>query len=250
MGYVRNSWFLLIAILISLSGCGVKQQTEESKPKEQSVSSSEEQQTEESKSKEQTESSSEKSETEESKPKEQAASSSEKQQAEQNKPKEQTGAGDVKQNTEESKPKAKTDSSGVKQDAKESKPKAQTETSGKTADDDNQVKIGKDGEYIIDFEIEKGTNKVIWHIPGADGLLQMSVGQTLKLRHKNMDPDQPLKILVSADTLSIDEVPHEGRVAMPVEEYTVHAIKEGQAVITIAPNADLKFGDKFGINIK
>ncbi|MGE7861207.1 hypothetical protein ACQKOA_09090 [Bacillus mobilis] len=229
---MRKGWFLLIVILISLSGCGEKQQIEESKPKEQSVSNSEEKQSEENKSKEQTESSSEKSQTEESKPNEQAASSSEKQQAEQNKPK------------------AKTDSSGIKQDAKESKPKAQTETSGKTADEDNQVKIGKDGEYNIDFEIEKGTNKVIWHIPGADGLLQMSVGQTLKLHHKNMDPDQPLKILVSADTLSMDEVPHEGRVAIPVEEYTLHAIKKGQAVITIAPNADLKFGDKFGINIK
>ncbi|WP_341517988.1 hypothetical protein [Bacillus paramobilis] len=236
---MRKGWFLLIVILISLSGCGEKQQTiEESKPKEQSVSSSEEQQT---------ESSSEKSQTEESKPKEQATSSSEKQQAEQNKPKEQTVAGNVKQITEESKP---TDSSGVKQVEKESKTKAQTESAGKTADDDNQVKIGENGEYIIDFEIEKGTNKVIWHIPGADGLLQMSVGQTLKLHHKNMDPDQPLKILVSADTLSMDEVPHEGRVAIPVEEYTLHAIKKGQAVITIAPNADLKFGDKFGINIK
>ncbi|HHK5533248.1 TPA: hypothetical protein ACQUHH_001598 [Bacillus mobilis] len=235
---MRKGWFLLIVILTSLSGCGEKQQTEESKPKEQSVSSSE---------KQQTESSSEKSQTEESKPKEQATSSSEKQQAEQNKPKEQTVAGNVKQITEESKP---TDSSGVKQVEKESKTKAQTESAGKTADDDNQVKIGENGEYIIDFEIEKGTNKVIWHIPGADGLLQMSVGQTLKLHHKNMDPDQPLKILVSADTLSMDEVPHEGRVAIPVEEYTLHAIKKGQAVITIAPNADLKFGDKFGINIK
>ncbi|HDR4423782.1 TPA: hypothetical protein QCP59_004656 [Bacillus cereus] len=209
---MRKGWFLLIVILISLSGCAQKQQT-----------------------------------IEESKPKEQATPSSEKQQAEQSKPKEQTVAGDVKQNTEESKP---TDSSGVKQVEKESTTKAQTESAGKTADNDNQVKIGGNGEYIIDFEIEKGTNKVIWHIPGADGLLQMSVGQTLKLHHKNMDPDQPLKILVSADTLSMDEVPHEGRVAMPVEEYTVHAIKKGQAVITIAPNADLKFGDKFGINIK
>lgn len=202
---MRKGWFLLFAILISLSGCGEKQKTE---------------------------SSSEKSQAEESKPNEQATSSNEKQKAEQNKPKE------------------KTDSSGVKQDANESKPKAQIETSGKTADDDNQVKVGENGEYIIDFEIEKGTNKVIWHIPGADGLLQMSVGQKLKLHHKNMDPDQPLKILVSADTLSMDEVPHEGRVAIPIEEYTIHAIKKGQAEITIAPNADLKFGDKFGINIK
>ncbi|PET28399.1 hypothetical protein CN900_27015 [Bacillus anthracis] len=220
---MRKGWFLLFAILISLSGCGEKQKTE---------------------------SSSEKSQTEESKPNEQATSSNEKQKAEQNKPKEQTVAGDVKQNTEENKPKKKTDSSGVKQDVNESKPKAQIETSGKTADDDNQVKVGENGEYIIDFEIEKGTNKVIWHIPGADGLLQMSVGQKLKLHHKNMDPDQPLKILVSADTLSMDEVPHEGRVAIPIEEYTIHAIKKGQAEITIAPNADLKFGDKFGINIK
>ena len=47
----------------------------------------------------------------------------------------------------------------------------------------------------------------------------------------------------------MDEVPHEGRVAIPIEEYTIHAIKKGQAEITIAPNADLKFGDKFGINI-
>ncbi|WP_242213077.1 hypothetical protein [Bacillus cereus group sp. BfR-BA-01383] len=48
-----------------------------------------------------------------------------------------------------------------------------------------------------------------------------------------MDPDLPLKVLVSGDTLSIDEVPHEGRVAINVEEYTVRAIKKGNGTITI-----------------
>ena len=140
-----------------------------------------------------TESSSEKSQTEESKPNEQATSSNEKQKAEQNKSKEQTVAGDVKQNTEENKPKEKQIQVVLNRMRMRVKPKAQIETSGKTAGDDNQVKVGENGEYIIDFEIEKGTNKVIWHIPGADGLLQMSVGQKLKLHHKNITQISHLK---------------------------------------------------------
>ncbi|PES76626.1 hypothetical protein CN327_10160 [Bacillus cereus] len=211
---MRKGWFLLIVILILLSGCGEKQQIEESKPKEQSVSSSEEKQSEENKSKEQAESN------------------------------------DVKQNTEESKPKEQTESGGVKQSTTESEPKSQTESSGKKSDDDNQVKIGDNGEIIIDFEIEKGTNKVHWFIPPADVNLQLSVGQKVKLHHKNMDPELPLKILVSGDTLSIDEVPHEGRVAINVEEYTVRAIKKGNGTITIAPNADLQLADKMGVDVK
>ncbi|MEX0133691.1 hypothetical protein [Bacillus nitratireducens] len=211
---MRKGWFLLIVILILLSGCGEKQQIEESKPKEQAVSSSEKQQTKENKSKEQAESN------------------------------------DVKQNTEESKPKEQTESGGVKQSTTESEPKSQTESSGKKSDDDNQVKIGDNGEIIIDFEIEKGTNKVHWFIPTKDVNLQLSVGQKVKLHHKNMDPDQPLKVLVSGDTLSIDEVPHEGRVAINVEEYTVRAIKKGDGTITIAPNADLQLADELGVDVK
>ncbi|WP_240514676.1 hypothetical protein [Bacillus cereus] len=50
--------------------------------------------------------------------------------------------------------------------------------------------------------------------------------------------------------MSIDEVPHEGRVAMNVEEYTVRAIKKGNGTITIAPNADLQLADKMGVDVK
>lgn len=65
-----------------------------------------------------------------------------------------------------------------------------------------------------------------------------------------MEPDQPLKVLVSGNTLSIDEVPHEGRVAVNVEEYTVRAIKKGQGTITIAPDADLQLADELGVDVE
>lgn len=220
---MRKGWFLLIVILISLSGCGEKQKTE---------------------------SSSEKSQTEESKSNEQPVSSSEEQQTEESISKEQAESNDVKQNTEESKLKEQTESSGVKQSTKESELKVQTESAGKKLDGDNQVKIGDNGEIIIDFEIEKVTNRVHWFVPTKDVNLQLSVGQKVKLHHKNMEPDQPLKVLVSGNTLSIDEVPHEGRVAVNVEEYTVRAIKKGQGTITIAPDADLQLADELGVDVK
>ncbi|GAB6422880.1 hypothetical protein bcgnr5372_26770 [Bacillus luti] len=211
---MRKSWILCSAILISLSGCGGKEQAEESKPKEQTVTNSE------------------KKQTEESKPKEQAVSSDEKQQTDQNKPKAQSDSSDIKQNNEESKPNAQTESSGEKSN-------------------ELHDAIPRDTKEVnITFEIEKGTNKVVWDIPPIDGLIQLSVGQTVKIHHKNMDPDLPLKVLVSADTFSIDAVPHEGRVTMPVEEYTIRAIKKGQGTITIAPNADLQLKDIMAFNIK
>ncbi|PFN27792.1 hypothetical protein [Bacillus cereus] len=249
---MRKSWILFSAILISLSGCGGKEQAEESKPKEQTVTNSEKKQTEESKPKEQTVTNSEKKQTEESKPKEQAVSNDEKKQTEESKPKEQVVTSDVKQQTDQNKPKAQSGSSDIKQNNEESKPKAQTESSGEKSNELHDAIPRDTKEVNIDFEIEKGTNKVVWDIPPIDGLIQLSVGQTIKIHHKNMDPDQPLKVLVSADTFSfdIDEVPHEGRVTMPVEEYTIHATKKGQGTITIAPNADLQLKDELTFNIK
>ncbi|WP_430476859.1 hypothetical protein [Bacillus cereus] len=91
-----------------------------------------------------------------------------------------------------------------------------------------------------------------WFILLADVNLQLSVGQKVRLHHKNMDPNLPLKVLVSGDTLSIDEVPHEGRVAINVEEYTVRAIKKGNGTITIDPDPDpdLRLADELGVDVK
>ncbi|GAB6561897.1 hypothetical protein bcgnr5378_04570 [Bacillus cereus] len=229
---MRKSWILFSAILISLSGCGGKEQAEESKPKERAVTNSE------------------KKQTEESKPKEQAVSSDEKQQTVESEPKEQVVTSDVKQQTDQNKPKAQSGSSDIKQNNEESKPNAQTESSGEKSNELHDAIPRDTKEVNITFEIEKGTNKVVWDIPPIDGLIQLSVGQTVKIHHKNMDPDLPLKVLVSADTFSIDAVPHEGRVTMPVEEYTIRAIKKGQGTITIAPNADLQLKDIMAFNIK
>ncbi|WP_336769687.1 hypothetical protein [Bacillus bombysepticus] len=211
---MRKSSFLLLAVLIFLAGCSGNKQVEESKPKEQAVSSEEKQKTDE------------------------------------NKPKEQDESSSGKQQTEESKPKTQTETNGVKQSAEENKPKGQTETSEKKSNDVTVEKPKDKEEIVIDFEIDKANNEVQLLVPTGDALLQLSVGQPVKFRHKNMDPDQPIKFLVSGDTLSIDVVPHEGRVAMPVEEYSVRAIKKGKGTISIAPNADLQIAYKIGVDIK
>ncbi|GAB6456128.1 hypothetical protein bcgnr5390_12250 [Bacillus luti] len=247
---MRKSWILFSAILISLSGCGGKEQAEESKPKEQTVTNSEKKQSEQSKPKEQAVSNDEKKQTEENKPKEQTVTNSEKKQTEESKPKEEAVSSDEKQQTDQNKPKAQSSSSDLKQNNEESKPEAQTESSGEKSNELHDAIPSDPNDINIDFEIEKGTNKVVWDIPPIDGLLQLSVGQTVKIHHKNMDPDLPLKVLVSAGIFSVDAVPQEGRVTMPVEEYTFHAIKKGQGTITIAPDADLQLKSELTFNIK
>ncbi|HHT7191065.1 TPA: hypothetical protein ACTZ5N_004541 [Bacillus cereus] len=126
---------------------------------------------------------------------------------------------------------------------------SQNDKTGEKSDGGTDVSSVDAKEVYIEFEVKKETNEIITYFP-KEKLLQVKKGQTIKLHHKNMDPEQSIRILVSGDVLNIDVVPHEGRVAAPAEEHTVHPVQKGNGTIKILPNLDMEKAYTIGVEVK